>query len=63
MDTAIEVFVNEEEGLSDAVVLILRDPSITEYEGELVPACSLNPDQARYLADCLLQCAEQIEQS
>jgi hypothetical protein len=63
MTTAVEIFVNndDESGYRQSVGLMLRDPSIVECDGELIPGCSLTPAQARRLAAELMLCAEEVE--
>lgn len=60
--TSIELFINEDnEG--ESVALVLRDPSILDYEGDLTPGYTMSPDQARALADELRILADQAEES
>jgi len=57
--TSVEIFVNEYGGV-DSIAMVMINPSILEYEGELSPACMLTPGQARSLADALNEKADEI---
>ena len=60
-DTAIEVFVDDYGGV-EGVAVVMREPSIVEYEGEeLTPGCKLTAAQALTLAGALIEAARQIE--
>ena len=60
MATSIEVFPDDADGI-EGVALILREASIVEYEGELVPGCKLTAAHAMHLAAALARCAKEIE--
>lgn len=46
--TTIETFVDDDGGV-EGVALMMREASIIESDGELVPGCKLSVDQARKL--------------
>ena len=58
-ESSIEVFIDEYGG-TESVGLVLRNPSIVEYEDELTPGCKLASSQAMRLAAELARHARQI---
>lgn len=57
----VEVFVDAGEEEEPSVGVILRDSSIVEWEGELVPCCRMTAQIARVMAKVLNQCADKID--
>ena len=59
MEASVELFVDDDG--TKGVGVVLRQSSIVEYEGELVPGCKLTPWHARCLAHALNEFADQID--
>lgn len=58
----IEVFRAESDETAEITVgLVIVDPSIVEFDGELQPGCTLDAQQARNLGHALILIADQIQ--
>lgn len=58
---SIDVFVNEDV-TGDHVAMVMRGCGFLEDGEELLPLIELTPDQARAMAEVLIECAGKIDQ-
>jgi hypothetical protein len=59
-DPAIETFLDDADAI-EGIALVMRQASIVDYQGELVPACKFSAAQARALARALLVLARELD--
>ena len=57
---SVDVFISQPEEGGQTVALVLGQPLIIEYEGELAPVVHLTHGSARDLAHTLIELADQI---